>query len=231
MRMLELLDYDAIRANPKVLIGFSDITALHMALAKKCNLVTFHSPNPQWGLGSDNGFPEYNAKYFWRCLMADQNCGDEGFTYETPPGEPLRVIAPGVAEGPLCGGNLTLVASLTGTPYELETAGRVLFLEDIREAPYRIDRMLSQLKLSGQLDKPAAVLLGQFSGCEADGDETSLSLAEVFLDYFADAPYPVVYNFPAGHVLDNATLPLGARVKVDANQRQVSVLENAVSAE
>ncbi|QDV73359.1 S66 peptidase family protein [Botrimarina mediterranea] len=230
MRMLDLLDFDKIRDNPKVLIGFSDITALHMALAKKCNLVTFHSPNPQWGLGSDEGFPAYNAKYFWRCLMADQNDGDEGFTYETPDGAPLRVIAPGVAEGTLCGGNLTLVASLTGTEYELDTEGRVLFLEDVRESPYRIDRMLRQLKLSGQLDKPAAVILGQFSKCESDGDGSSLALAEVLLDYFADATYPVVYNFPAGHVKDNATLPLGVRARVDANQRRVSVLENAVSA-
>lgn len=230
MRILPLLDFDKIRANPKVFIGFSDITALHMALAKKCNLVTFHSPNPQWGLGSDDGLRPINSKYFWRCLMADQNLGEAGFTYETPKGEPLRVIAPGVAEGVSCGGNLTLVASLTGTEYELETEGRVLFLEDVKESPYRIDRMLQQLKLTGQLDKPAAVILGQFSGCEADGDGGSLALAEVFLDYFADAPYPVVYNFPAGHVKDNVTLPLGVRVKVDANQRQVSVLENAVSA-
>lgn len=230
MRILDRLDYDAIRANPKIVIGFSDITALHMALAKKCNLVTFHSPNPQYGLGSDDGFRDYNAKYFWRCLMADKNNGEAGFTYETPKGAPLRVFAPGVAEGPLCGGNLSLVASLTGTEYELDTAGRVLFLEDVNEAPYRVDRMLRQLKLSGQLDQPAAVLLGQFSGCEADGKGTSLSLAEVFLDYFADAPYPVVYNFPAGHVKNHVTLPFGVRVEVDADHRRVSVLENPVSA-
>jgi len=94
-----------------------------------------------------------------------------------------------------------------------------------------VRKVLGSFLFSGDdVDKPAAVLLGQFSGCEADGEGTSLSLAEVFLDYFADAPYPVVYNFPAGHVRDNATLPLGVRAKVDANHRQVSVLENAVTA-
>lgn len=231
MRMLDLLDFDVIRANPKIFIGFSDITALHMALEKKCNLVTFHSPNPQYGFGSDDGLPEFNAKYFWRCLLAGENQGDAGFVYETPAKAPLRVLAPGVAEGTLCGGNLSLVSGLTGSEYQLDTEGRVLFLEDVNEQPYRVDRMLCQLELSGQLDNPAAVILGQFSKCERKGDDSSLALAEVFNDYFADATYPVVYNFPAGHVKENATLPLGVRVRVNANEREVRVLENPVRAE
>ncbi|MEN0109370.1 MAG: LD-carboxypeptidase, partial [Planctomycetota bacterium] len=139
-------------------------------------------------------------------------------------------FAPGVGEGPLCGGNLSLVASLTGTEYQLDTEGRVLFLEDVNEAPYRIDRMLRQMKLTGQLDRCAGVILGQFRKCEHDGSGTSLSLTEVFLDYFADAPYPVVCNFPAGHVKLNATLPFGATARVDAERREVRVLENPVAA-
>ncbi|MEN0110550.1 MAG: LD-carboxypeptidase [Planctomycetota bacterium] len=231
MRILDLLDYDVIRENPKVLVGFSDITGLHIALGVKCDLITFHSPNPQWGLGSWDNLPAFSARYFWRNLLAEQNAeGEAGFDYEPPSWAPLGTFAPGVGEGPLCGGNLSLVASLTGTEYQLDTEGRVLFLEDVNEAPYRIDRMLRQMKLTGQLDRCAGVILGQFRKCEHDGSGTSLSLTEVFLDYFADAPYPVVCNFPAGHVKLNATLPFGAVARIDAERREVRLLENPVAA-
>lgn len=236
MRMLDLMDWDVVRANPKVVIGFSDITGLHMALQAKANLVTFHSPNPQWGLGSVGDLPAFSAKYFWRCLLAKKNRGaagspEWGFAYDIPSYQPLGVFSGGVGEGPVCGGNLSLIASLTGTEYQLDTNGRVLFLEDVNEAPYRIDRMLRQMKLTGQLDGLAGVILGKFRKCESDGDGPSLSLDEVFLDYFADAPYPVVCNFPAGHVTLNATLPFGVPVRVDAEARTVTVLENPVRVE
>lgn len=230
MRILDRLDYEAIRANPKVLIGFSDITGLHTALGQKCGLVTFHSPNPQWGLGSEENLPTFSAKYFWRNLLAEQNAAESGWVYEVPEEAPLQTLASGTAEGPACGGNLSLVAAMTGSDYQLDTDGRVLFLEDVREAPYRIDRMLCQLRLSGQLDRPAAVLLGRFRDCDIDDDEdgTSFTLADVFEDYFGDAPYPVVSNFPAGHVTLNATIPFGVPIRVDADRREVRVLENPV---
>lgn len=228
MRILDLLDYDKIRANPKVLIGFSDITGLHVALANKCNLVTFHSPNPQWGLGSDSNLDPLAARYFWRNLLAEKNRGEAGFVYEPPTWAPLGYFVPGVGEGPLCGGNLSLVSALAGSEYQLDTDGCVLFLEDVNEAPYRVDRMLRQMKLAGQLDDLRGVILGQFRDCEADSGDASLSLTEVFLDYFGDASYPVVCNFPAGHVAINATLPLGVPVRVDAERGQVRVLENPV---
>lgn len=233
MRIFDLLDWDKIRANPKVFVGFSDITGLHIALQMKCELVTFHSPNPQWGLGSPDNLPPFAAKYFWRNLLQDQNAAapgssDWGFVYEPPSYQPLGVFAGGVGEGPLCGGNLSLVAAMIGTPYELDTSGRVLFLEDVNEAPYRIDRMLRQMRLAGQLEKCAAVVLGKFRKCDPDGSGSSLSLDEVFLDYFDGAPYPVVCNFPAGHVTMNATLPLGVPARVDADRREVRVLENPV---
>lgn len=230
MRILDRLDYDAIRANAKILIGFSDITGLHLALGKKCGLVTFHSPNPQWGLGSEDNLPAFSAKSFWRCLLASENAtAAAGFTYETPASEPLETLAGGVGAGPMCGGNLSLVAAMVGSDYEIDTTGQVLFLEDVNEAPYRIDRMLRQLKLAGQLNRPAAVVLGRFRKCDADADDPSLSLQQVFLDYFADAPYPVVSNFPAGHVTHNATLPFGVPIRVDADRREVRLLENPVT--
>ncbi|MEQ8847704.1 LD-carboxypeptidase [Botrimarina sp.] len=228
-RMLDLLDWDAIAANPKMVIGFSDITALHLAIAAKAGFGTFHSPNPQWGLGSDGGMPPFAAEHFWRVLLASENGGAAGVVYEQPDGLGPRVcLAGGQARGRMTGGNLSLLAALTGTPYAAQTDGAVLFLEDVREAPYRVDRMLRQLEQSGALDSPAAVVLGQFRGCDAGDDESSLTLHEVFADYFADAPYPVVANFPAGHVEQNATLPFGREFLVDGDTGRVELLETPV---
>lgn len=232
-RMLDHLDWDAIAGHPKVFIGFSDITALHLALAAKTNWVTFHSPNPQWGLGSDDNLTPFSAKYFWRNVLAESNRQEIGFTYTLAEDEiaPLRKVAAGKATGRLIGGNLSLIATLMGTPYEMQTEGKILFLEDVNEAPYRIDRMLSQLKLAGKLAGCAGVLLGQFTKADPDKGESSLSLNEVFADYFAKAPYPVIANFPAGHATENATLPFGALAEIDADGLKVRVLENPVSLE
>lgn len=226
-RMLDLLDFDEIDANPKVLLGFSDITGLHLALAKKCNFVTFHTPLAQ-GLGSTDGLSEFSAKSFWRCLLASENSGITGFEYTTPDGAPLQSLRGGTARGRLIGGNFSLIAATMGTPYEIQTEGRVLFLEDVNEAPYRIDRMLSQLKLAGKLEKPAAVILGQFTKADLDEGDASLTVDEIFADYFAAAPYPVVKNFPAGHVENNATLAIGAMYEVDGDAPRVRLLENPV---
>ena len=138
----------------------------------------------------------------------------------------IEMLRPGIARGRLTGGNLSLVIALMGTEYEIETTDRILFLEDVDERPYRIDRYLSQLRLAGKFDHLAGVILGQFRGCEPNEGEASLTLAEVFADYFGGLDVPVVTNFPAGHTACNATLPLGAMVEVDADHRQIRVLEN-----
>jgi muramoyltetrapeptide carboxypeptidase len=227
-RMLDLLDYETIDANPKILIGFSDITGLHLALARNCNFITFHTPVAQHGLGSPDGLTDFSSKFLWRCLLASENAGEDGFDYSMPDGEPLKKLRGGKARGRLIGGNLSLIAATMGTPYEIETAGRVLFLEDVHEAPYRVDRMLSQLRLAGKLDKPAAVILGSFTDAGTDEGESTLTMDEVFDDYFAKAPYPVVKHFPAGHAANNASLPIGAMFEVDGDAPRVRVLENPV---
>lgn len=224
-RMLDLLDYDLIAENPKLFIGFSDITGLHMALGKMSNLVTIHSPNPQYGLGSEDGLPEFHAEYFWKCVLDKNTSPVWELTYHAPNEElPIRSMRPGTAHGRLVGGNLSLITALEGTPYAIETNGKILFLEDIREKPYRVDRMLSQLKLAGKLDGPAAVILGAFYKCDPE-DERTLSLQQVLEDYFADAPYPVVFDFPAGHGPWNAALPLGIMAEVDGSNATVRLLE------
>lgn len=228
-RLLDRLDYDIIAAHPKILIGFSDITGLHLALQAKTQLITFHAPNADGGWGREAGMNAYAERWLWRCLEKAQNRDTaEGFSYELPEGHgPLQVLQAGKARGRLTGGNLSLVASLMGTPYEIQTEGRVLFLEDVHEAPYRVDRMLSQLRLGGKLRSPAAVVLGQFTDT-GDEDDRGLSMDQVLRDYFANAPYPVIANFPAGHVAENATLPMGAEVELDTERSVLRVLQAPV---
>lgn len=229
MRMLDRLDFDVIAANPKIMCGFSDITGLHLAFAAKANMVTFHSPNVDSGISKTDGLNKFSAESFWKNVLANQ--APEGYAYEPPAASPLETIHTGVGRGKLTGGNLSLVAALTGTPYEIETDGKVVFLEDVHEAPYRVDRMLSQLRLAGKLSKPAAVVLGKFTDAAARPGDATLTMQEVFRDYFADVAYPVVVNFPAGHHAFNATLPMGVEVEVDADKKVVRVLTSPVLTE
>jgi muramoyltetrapeptide carboxypeptidase len=235
-RILDLLDYDVIRSNPKIFIGFSDITALHLAIQRKTGLVTFHSPNPMWGLGSEPAWEGFAADYFWRAIAAGSYGDPEGksrsagYTFELPEVEQskIKTLHGGTARGRLTGGNLSLICPLLGTPYEMQTEGRILFLEDVGERPYRVDRYLSHLKLAGKLDKLAGVIIGVFNDCDPKPGEVSLSLDQVFLDYFEGLGIPVIQNFPVGHVKANATLPMGAMVELDADRRIVRVMEEPV---
>lgn len=235
-RIVDRLDYKAIRRHPKILLGFSDITGLHLAIQKKTGLVTFHGPNMMWGLGSEEGQPPFAAKYQWRAILEKEYLAgmgewlSAGYAYELPAeATPIEVLSPGVARGRLIGGNLSLISPLIGTEYEIETDGRILFIEDVREEPYRIDRYLSHLRLAGKLDRLAGVIVGVFSHCEPADPARSLSLEEVFQDYFADLGVPVIMNYPVGHIRNNATLPIGVLAELDANRKQVRLLENPVA--
>lgn len=236
MRMLDLLDWEVIRANPKLVIGFSDITALHLAIAAKTNFVSIHTPNPLWGLGSEENLQPLAAKYFWRAILAEQNKGSAGFVYDQPQEElgPRVAVARGKGRGTIIGGNLSLVSAMIGSEYEVQTDGKILFLEDIGEEPYRVDRMLAQLRLAGKLDRCAGVLLGQFtkrkSQLKKEGENKNWkAMQQVFEHYFADAPYPVISNFPAGHTTFNASLPFGVPAEIDADDLSVRILENPVA--
>ncbi len=229
-RLLDLLDYNVIRRHPKIVAGFSDITALHLALQSQTGLVTFHSPHPMDGIGVPDGLSDLSERTYWRALMAEEYGHERG--YEIPltdqERESIDTMFPGKATGRIVGGNLALVVALMGTPYEIDTNDNILLLEDINEQPYRIDRCLSQLKLAGKLDTLAGVLLGQFTNCEAQPDDKSLTLDELFQGYFGELDIPVLQNFPTGHCRDNATLPLNVEVEMDADAKKVKVLENPV---
>jgi muramoyltetrapeptide carboxypeptidase len=235
-RLLDRLDYDVIGEQPKIVTGFSDMTALHLALQRHCQWVTFHSPNPMDGLGTVDGLEGLAEHFFWRALRADRYQDDMGQSRE--PGYvlidhrgsvPLEMARPGQAEGRITGGNLALVAATLGTPYEIETAGRLLFLEDIGERPYRIDRYLSQLRLAGKLREVAGIVLGYFTDCLPAEGEKSLALKEVLADYMDPLTIPVVCNFPAGHEVPNVTLPLGVLARLDADRGCLELLENPVA--
>src|SRR3989304_5884558 len=203
-RIVDKLDYELIRRNPKILVGFSDITALHLAINQRTGLVTFHSPNPEFGLGSQNNLSPLAAKWFWRALLADRY-GDPhavrlgpGYVIETKPaadaanessrfdGVPRPVtLRAGRARGRLIGGNLSVVHALMGTPFEIQTDGRILLLEDVGEAPYRVDRMLRTLKLSGKFDRVAGVVLGAFTARDDEPAwDDDATIEDVLRDYF-----------------------------------------------
>lgn len=228
-RLLDMLDYSEIRRHPKILAGFSDITALHQAVQSQTGLITFHSPHPMDGLGMPDGLSDLSARTFWRAVLAESYTDSADGSYVVPLNSDERnhlvTFAPGKATGRLVGGNLALVCSVLGTPYELPTSGAILLLEDVAEQPYRIDRFLSQLRLAGKLDVLSGVILGQFTNCVAAAGKASLSLEEIFQDYFAGLAIPVLQNFPTGHTTDNVTLPLGVEVELDADEKTVAVLE------
>ena len=230
MRIFDRLDFEAIRAHPKILIGFSDITALHLALNRQARLVTFHSPNPQWDLGSEEGMTPFTEEYFWKALLADDVVKSDGYTIEIPEEAPQPItLGKGKARGRLVGGNLSMISAVEGTPYAIDTRDAILLIEDVREAPYRIDRMLRQLQLAGKLDTLRGAVLGQFTrnyDCEDDQmtKDPRFTVDGVLKQYFKPLGIPVLMNFPIGHHPMNTTLPLGAMVEVDAREGLLRVL-------
>lgn len=224
MRILDRVDYAALRKQPKIVTGFSDLTALHLAIARHARLITFHSPMPQAYLWREQGDYAFSADSFRRTVFAGGYAAErEGYVVELPADHPrpTRLVA-GKASGRLVGGNLSLVTATLATPYAIDARGGLLFLEDTGEAPYRVDRMLAQLKLAGVLDAAAGIILGSFD--KADPKETE----EVLRHYCAGLRKPVVLNFPVGHTALNATLPHGARAELDADRLQLRLTENPV---
>ena len=229
MRILDQLDYDAIRANAKPFIGFSDITALHLALNRYAGLVTFHSPNPLWGLGSEENIAPFSGNYFFQAV--ERGTGPEGYVIEVPAEapQPIALGKEGRVQGRLTGGNLSLIAALMGTPYEIDTRDAILMIEDTREAPYRIDRMLRQLQMAGKLATLRGAVLGQFTknyDREKDQltDDERFSVNGVLRQYFEPLDIPVLMNYPVGHHKQNATMPLGGLVEVDTEKVELRIL-------
>jgi muramoyltetrapeptide carboxypeptidase len=226
-RILDRIDYAALRKDPKIITGFSDLTGLHLAISRESHLISFHSPMPDAALWKKDKEHAFAAASFERAIFADKYpSGSAGFTIEFPTGQPRpTTLVGGKARGRLTGGNLTLISSTLGTPYAIESKGKILFIEDVHEAPYRIDRFLSQLRLAGVLDGIAGVVAGEFT--TADPNHTK-EFDRILREYFVPMKKPVITHFPVGHVANNATLPVGALVELDADAGTLRVVENPV---
>lgn len=244
MRLLDRIDFDVIRHSPKVFVGFSDITALHIAINQQTGLIIFHGPNIQDGFGKPDDIPQENESALWQNVCgratADPPLNQVGhasaqsagtYTYDLRAGGNAapHTIRGGVATGWLIGGNLAVLCGMLGTPFEIETAGRILFLEDIGERLYRIDRYLTQLRLAGKLNGAVGVLLGDFSYDATDQREDSADIARFLQEFFSPLGIPVLAGFPAGHEAINLTLPIGGLVELDAAAGRVTLLESPVA--
>lgn len=217
-RLLNLIDFNLIKKNPKVFIGYSDITALHIAINQKSKLITYHGPMVSTEL--IKGLDEYSFNYYNKFLF----CNDNMIELCNPIENPIKTINPGVAEGKLIGGNLSLICSSLGTKYEINTKNKILFLEEVGEVPYKVDRMLTHLKQSGKLKDANGIILGAFTDCVAPKDKKSLSLDDIFNEIILPLKKPTIYNLACGHCLPTLTLPLGAKIRLDANNIKLNVI-------
>lgn len=223
-RILELLDYDVIKKNPKVFIGYSDITVLHIAFNQICNLVTFHGPMVSSNMIDD--FDDYSKEGLFRLIMDPDAYGK----LENPEGEEIVTINSGIGIGQLAGGCLALVCSTLGTPYEIDTKGKILVLEDLGEEPYKVDRMLNQLRLAGKLQEANGIILGTFEDSAPKGGyQDSQPMEEVFDDHLKRLGVPAIYNLRIGHCKPVMTVPLGVYAKLDADKKEIHLLENATT--
>lgn len=224
MGLLKYIDYKIIRDNPKVFVGYSDITALHISLMQKSGLVTLHGPML---------LSEYSGNtvdFYKKALFTSEPLGE--ITNPKSSGvrdsNPIRVISPGKAQGKITGGNLSLICSLMGTEFEIDTNNKILFLEDVEEEPYRIDRMLTQLKLAGKFDKLKGIIFGKCQDCNQKSAPPiwDYSLGEVLDFQLKELNIPVMYGFLIGHSGIQYPIPYGTEVKMDTSLESFNILDS-----
>ena len=212
MRILRDIDYPALKANPRPVIGFSDITAIHAALHRECGIVSFHGPTARGELS------DFSRESLIRALVERVDpCGVA---------RNARTVAPGKARGRLAGGNLALVASLIGTPWSVDFDGAILVLEDVDEAVYRVDRMMRQLLLAGALSRCAAIVAGDFRPPQGETAEQNRTIDDVFMEVADEAGIPCLAGAPFGHIHDQWTIPLGAQAMVDTDDRSLRIVSD-----
>lgn len=228
-RILPLLDYHVIRANPKVLIGYSDITALLYGIYIKAGLIAFHGP-----VGTST-FNDFSVDNFKKVLMNPE----PNTVFENSTGDNdkniygVTTIVDGKGRGRLAGGNLSIMVSLIGTSYDVSFSNKIVFIEEVGEEPYRIDRMLTQLIEAGKFKKASGIMLGLFKDCEIKKEDPSFrksfTLMDVLMDRLSGLNIPVVYGMSFGHVNDKFTIPFGAVAELDSVKQTITLLDSAVS--
>lgn len=215
-RFVDNIDYELIKENPKIIWGYSDITYLHTAIRQETGLITFHGPMLATDIANE-AFDERSGRMFEQLFSPLTLTYDDSFS-ETE----LTTLVDGKATAPIVGGNLSLIVSTLGTPYELDTRDKLVLIEDIGEMPYRIDSMLNQLKLAGKIDDASGFIIGDFA--ESDpGDRVSLSLDEVVHHYFGHLTIPVMSGFKIGHCYPHFAIPLGVEATLDTNTKRLII--------
>jgi muramoyltetrapeptide carboxypeptidase len=222
-RLLQMIDYRTLKQNPKIIVGYSDMTALQLAIMRKVGLVTFSGP--MTGVEMWKGMDPYTEDHFWRVLTSTKKIG----ALENAENEPLKILQHGKARGRLFGGTLSLLACVMGTPFQPTLRGSILFLEDVEEAPHRVDRMLAQLLNAGVLRGLAALIFGRFTDCHpSNPSEPHLTIDQVQEEYAEKIKCPVIANFQYGHIPRKLTVPLGLQTTLDTKHNWIEVLESAV---
>jgi muramoyltetrapeptide carboxypeptidase len=223
LRLLPYIDFKILRRNPKVFVGYSDLTVLLLSIYKKCNFVTFHGPMTAVEFGRRPR--DYTNGHFFRAIEDQGPLG----AIKKPIGYKLTALNGGSAEGVIVGGNLSLIARMAGTVYLPAFAGKIVFIEDTEEEPYRLDAYLAQLFLATDITKAAGFILGEFTRTESRyGHVKGWSAERVLRDYFSHLKQPVLNGFPCGHGKEKITIPIGVRVRLDANRKLVTFIESGV---
>lgn len=226
-RTLPYLDYDMIAKNPKILLGYSDVTALHCAIYKKSGLMTYHGPN---GGSPWSDFSALNAQeilFEGKAQLMENPLEKDGFL--VPRKNRTQTIVPGEAQGRLVGGNLTVLTAIQGTPYFPDTKGHILMLEDVGENIYRVDRMLTQLALGGHLNDCAGIVFGGFTDVGPGNGLGNFSLMDILEQHCKRAGKPTFSGAMFGHIKDKRTMPLGCMVKLNADSGSITMLESGVA--
>ena len=222
-RLLDKIDYKLIQKNPKIFVGFSEITALQMAILKKANLVTFAGPMILSNFSKDKN--DFTEKNFWSVITSSKKLKRISFFQKNI----LSNIKFGEVIGELVGGNLSVFTSLLGTGYLPDLKNKILLLEEVNEPPYKVDRIFNQLRLNKVFDKVSGIILGNFIDCEeTDKKKSSLTLEEVFTDYFNELKIPIVSSISHGHSKKMITLPLGVKLKINLDKRHLEFMEGCV---
>ncbi len=223
-RLLDRLDLKMISRNRKVFLGYSDITALHTVFNQKAGFMTFHGPMPLSDFITPD-FTDYERESLLKAVMTTEPLGEIAPPPDAPP---IETLCRGHAEGRLVGGNLSLICALMGTPFEIDTKGKILVIEDVHEANYRIDRMLTQLRLAGKLGDAVGIVIGEFTHAETDDPNKQLPVDDVLKSILLPLEKPIIRNVSFGHGKHKTTLPLGASAVLDACRSRLIVTESGV---
>ena len=206
---------ERIRSHPKIFAGYSDVTSLLNWLLQSCGMVTFHAP--MVAMDFAHGLSPRSRDHLWGTLTGEK------WRWKIEVGE---VVQSGKVEAEMLGGCLSVVVTTLGTPYEIDTAGKMLFLEDVGEKPYRVERMLTHLKMAGKLNALAGLIFGDFTHCNGEGTR---DVQAIISEFFHEAPYPVVMGVPAGHGQENLALPFGVKLALDGDAGTLSLIESPVA--